>query len=187
MRTGTPPSSDANRRSHTVLASMRPARCGPELSTDDAPRRTSSAASPRRPECDEREVSPLGERLESFVDAVGAERDHAVGAGRPDGGAEFLERPRKRPRPRSGPWPASTARPAQRGRRRSSSWPAGWSTPRPTHRGTISSTAASPRAPRPAADLGRRRARHQAHRPRGAGAGTIRARLGQGERIGPVR
>ena len=70
---------------------------------------------------------------------------------------------------------------------RSSSWPAGWSTPRPTHRGTISSTAASPRAPRPAADLGRRRARHQAHRPRGAGAGTIRARLGQGERIGPVR
>ena len=46
---------------------------------------------------DAREASPLREGLEPLVDAVGAERDHAGGAGRPDGGPEFLERPGKRP------------------------------------------------------------------------------------------
>ena len=43
----------------------------------------------RRPACAARTLQP-------FVDAVRRERDDAVGVGRPDGGAELLERPRKR-------------------------------------------------------------------------------------------
>ena len=43
------------------------------------------------------ETRLCGQDLQPLVDAVGAERDDAVGIVRSDGGAELVERPRKRP------------------------------------------------------------------------------------------
>ena len=59
----------------------------------EAPRRTSSAASPRRPECDETPSRPSasGQDLQAAVDLVRAERDDALGRGGLLGRAQVLD------------------------------------------------------------------------------------------------